>query len=121
MPELFLHAAETPWIESVDAPKPVRDEDGYHEQLAGYVRKLRNITNDRGFLCDSMRMSTSICKLADNIAASRQYLMKIVDARHMRQNTAPVRGEDSDAPVADEKDYDKDYRSITLDNRRSSL
>jgi hypothetical protein len=46
MPELFLHAAETPWIESTDAPKPVRDEDGYHEQLAGYVRKLRNITND---------------------------------------------------------------------------
>ena len=23
MPELFLHAAETPWIESADAPKPV--------------------------------------------------------------------------------------------------
>ena len=116
IPQLFLDAAEEPWINSTAAPKAEPDpadeqaSASYHDQLEEHARKLRSIAGQSGFIADSMRMSVHVSTLADNVANYRTYLIKNAVRRkpsaHYQTSEQPL-----------QREYDKDYHCISLDER----
>ena len=110
MPQLFLDAAEEPWINSTAAPivDPNKEEESasYHEQLADYVRILRSIAGQSGFIADSMRMSVHICALAHNVDSYRRYLIENAARQTPRGLSAH---EETLSQLQNQQGHDKDY------------
>jgi hypothetical protein len=126
IPLVLLDAVEAPWIKSTAVPaaepENVEEQASYHERLGSYVCKLRSIAGQDGFVADSMRMSNVVCELADNVARYREYLINLAATRHQKGRDHSVQcGAPAENGLAPQRDYDKAYHSILLDERPATL